>query len=390
MKSKILAFTAFLITLNISAQQVQNGSFEDGTYSSTAGASDPVNWGTLNMSNFSLPATTTLSTADPYHSNTNVVLETLFGGYSSVDSSIEDTVGGAILTGDPFAGPVSKPHTTKLKSVSFYYKSNLINNDTSIFIAQLTRYNAGLSTTEVIGQAFTLIGDNQNSWAQVNMPITYGLSGNPDSLLIIAQSSYGSWPFFFGPKTPQPGTTLELDAIVFCDTFSMDFDTTVVDRTVSITSNTSATGNGGKGNLLWTFGDGSSSTDLNPTHEYATNGNYTIMLTVVDSCGNSESISKNVLIDSDLAVDKFNNLTQLSIYPNPTSEKLNIDFSLNKEDEVTIYIVDMVGRKVSDNYQKYTSSDKIELNTGYLDSGNYMVVISTKSGTRRTEKIVVY
>ena len=390
MKSKILLIASLIVGLNLSAQQVQNGSFEDGTYSSTAGASDPVNWGTLNMSNFSLPATTTLSTTDPYHSNTNVVLETLFGGYSSVDPSIDDTIGGAILTGDPFAGPVSKPHTTKLKSISFHYKSNLINNDTSIFLAQLTRYNAGLGTTEIVGQGFSLIGESQNNWTQINIPITYGLTGNPDSILVVAQSSYGSWPFYFGPKTPQPGTTFELDAIVFCDTFSVSFDTTVVDRTVSITSSTSATGNGGNGNLLWTFGDGSSSTDLNPTHEYATNGNYTIMLTVVDSCGNSESISKNVLIDSDLAVDKYDNLTQVSIYPNPTREKLNIDFSLINEDEVTIYIVDMFGRKVSENYQKMTSSDKIQMKTDYLDSGNYMVVISTKSGTVRTEKIVVY
>jgi hypothetical protein len=390
MKSKILALTSLFIGLNLSAQQVQNGSFENGTYSSTAGAVDPVNWGTFNMSNFSLPATTTLSTADPYHSNTNVVLQTLFGGYSSVDPSIEDTVGGAILTGDPFAGTTSKAHTTKLKSVSFHYKSNLINNDTSIFVAQLTRFNAGLNTTEIVGQGFALIDQNQSSWTQINMPITYSLPGSPDSMLLIAQSSYGSWPFFFGPKTPQPGTTLELDAIVFCDTFSVGFDTTVVDRTVSITSNTSATGNGGKGNLLWTFGDGSSSTAINPTHQYATNDNYSIMLTVVDSCGNSESISKSVLIDSDLSVDYSNNLTQLSIYPNPTYDKLNINFSLNNEDEVTVYVADMVGRKVSDTYQKNTASDKIELNIDYLDSGNYMVVISTKSGMKRTEKIVVY
>lgn len=390
MKLLLLIFSTLLITLSLSAQQVLNGSFEGGTYSSTAGAVDPVNWGTFNMSNFSLPATTTLSTADPYHSNTSVVLETLFGGYSTVDPSIEDTIGGAILTGDPFAGPVNRPHTTKLKSVSFHYKTNLINNDTSIFVVQLTRYNAGLSTTEIVGQAFEIIGDNQSSWAQVNLPITYSLSGNPDSLLLVAQSSYGSWPFYFGPKTPQPGTTFELDAIVFCDTFSVEFDTTVVDRTVSITSNTSATGNGGKGNLLWNFGDGSNSTDLNPVHEYATNGNYTIMLTVVDSCGNSESISKNVLIDSDLSVDYSNKLTQLSIYPNPTRDKLNINFSLNNEDDVTVYIADMVGRKVSDNYQKNTASDKIEMNIDYLDSGNYMVLISTKSGIKRTEKIVVY
>jgi PKD repeat protein len=390
MKSKILAFASLFIGLNLSAQQAQNGSFEDGTYSSTAGASDPVNWGTLNMSNFSLPATTTLSTTDPFHSNTNVVLETLFGGYSSVDSSIEDTIGGAILTGDIFAGPIKKPHTTKLKSVSFRYKSSLVNNDTSIIVIQLTKYNSGTNSIETLGQEFLLIGESMNTWTQANLPITYILPGSPDSLLLLAQSSYGSWPFFFGPKSPQIGTTLELDAIVFCDTFSMDFDTTIVDRTVSITSNTSATGNGGKGNVFWTFGDGSSSTDLNPSHEYVSNGNYTIMMTLVDSCGNSESISKNVLIDSDLSVNKFNNLAQLSIYPNPTHNKLNIDYSLSKEDEVTVYVSDMLGRQVSDIYQKHTSSDKIEMNIDYLDSGNYMVIISTKSGMKKTEKIVVY
>lgn len=390
MKLTFYAIAGIFMSLNISAQQVENGSFEDGTYSSTAGAVDPVDWGTFNMSNFSLPATTTLSTADPYHSNTNVVLQTLFGGYSSIDPNIEDTIGGAILTGDPFTGITKKPHTTKLKSVSFYYKSDLINNDTSVFVAQLTRFNTGLNDIEIIGQGFTLIGESQNNWTQINMPITYSLPGNPDSMLLVAQSSYGSWPFFFGPKTPQPGTTLELDAIVFCDTFSMEFDTTVVDRTVSITSSTSATGNGGTGNLLWTFGDGSSSTDVNPTHEYASNGNYTVMLTLVDSCGNSESISKNVLIDSDLAVETYNKLSQLSVYPNPTREKLNIEFSLNKQDEVSIYIADMLGRKVSDIYKKQTVSDKVELQTDYLDSGNYMVIISTKSGLKQTEKIIVY
>jgi hypothetical protein len=114
------------------------------------------------------------------------------------------------------------------------------------------------------------------------------------------------------------------------------------------------------------------------------------MLTVVDSCGNSESMSKSVLIDSDLSVDYSNKLTQLSIYPNPTRDKLNIDFSLNSEDEVTVYIADMVGRKVTGNYQKNTISDKIEMNIDFLDSGNYMVIISTNSGIKKAEKIVVY
>ncbi|MEB2774057.1 PKD domain-containing protein [Algoriphagus sp. D3-2-R+10] len=48
----------------------------------------------------------------------------------------------------------------------------------------------------------------------------------------------------------------------------------------------------------WDFGDGSSSTDQNPTHEYLESGEYTVVLTVTGTVGGDNS-SKNVLILSD-------------------------------------------------------------------------------------------
>jgi len=42
----------------------------------------------------------------------------------------------------------------------------------------------------------------------------------------------------------------------------------------------------------WNFGDGTSSTDRNPTHEYAADGNYTITLTVTDAYGCVSTITK--------------------------------------------------------------------------------------------------
>ncbi len=41
----------------------------------------------------------------------------------------------------------------------------------------------------------------------------------------------------------------------------------------------------------WDFGDGSTSTDQNPTHTYAAPGRYTVTLTVTDSAGNSNDVS---------------------------------------------------------------------------------------------------
>lgn len=43
------------------------------------------------------------------------------------------------------------------------------------------------------------------------------------------------------------------------------------------------------GNYLWTFGDGNSSTDPNTIHNYATEGTYTVCLSVSNGCGVSET-----------------------------------------------------------------------------------------------------
>lgn len=45
----------------------------------------------------------------------------------------------------------------------------------------------------------------------------------------------------------------------------------------------------------WAFGDGDSSTDQNPTHQYAAAGSYTVILTVTNSAGN-DSFDDTVVI----------------------------------------------------------------------------------------------
>jgi len=47
---------------------------------------------------------------------------------------------------------------------------------------------------------------------------------------------------------------------------------------------------------LWDFGDGSNSTEKNPTHQYADNGNYTVILTVRDNDGEQGEITKRITV----------------------------------------------------------------------------------------------
>lgn len=50
----------------------------------------------------------------------------------------------------------------------------------------------------------------------------------------------------------------------------------------------------------WSFGDGSTSNQKNPTHQYATAGTFTVSLKVTNTLGQSDEISKQVMIETTL------------------------------------------------------------------------------------------
>ena len=49
-------------------------------------------------------------------------------------------------------------------------------------------------------------------------------------------------------------------------------------------------------NYSWDFGDGSTSTEINPTHSYLTSGNYTVNLKSMDDDGNSKTSSQLITV----------------------------------------------------------------------------------------------
>jgi hypothetical protein len=79
--------------------------------------------------------------------------------------------------------------------------------------------------------------------------------------------------------------------------------------------------------IRWSFGDGGSSTQLNPSHTYTRAGLYTIKLVIADgsSCNGADSISKTLLIrpnDSTISLSDVNACAgkQLMIGINPPSD----------------------------------------------------------------------
>ncbi|GAB2724314.1 collagenase [Kitasatospora kifunensis] len=75
------------------------------------------------------------------------------------------------------------------------------------------------------------------------------------------------------------------------------FDQSVSGATVSLTDKSVETGSSAKiSSWHWTFGDGTSSDEQNPTHTYAAAGTYTVDLTATDSDGKSASTPTSVTV----------------------------------------------------------------------------------------------
>ena len=95
----------------------------------------------------------------------------------------------------------------------------------------------------------------------------------------------------------------------------------------------------------------------------------------------SDYTSIGFVVNSALAgLDDFTNPIQMSIYPNPANEKLNVSFNAENED-YTINISDISGRVLSTNtYDRLADYQEIELPLTGISAGNYIVSISSIKG----------
>jgi hypothetical protein len=72
---------------------------------------------------------------------------------------------------------------------------------------------------------------------------------------------------------------------------------------------------------------------------------------------------------------------QLSVYPNPTSEVLNVNFTLETADDVMYIMTDMTGRVVNILNSKNVTNETQSIDVSGLASGVYMITAKTSKGT---------
>ena len=102
----------------------------------------------------------------------------------------------------------------------------------------------------------------------------------------------------------------------------------------------------------------------------------------------SDYISVGFVVDTKAGLEDVSNPIQMSIYPNPASQKLNVSFNAENED-YTIYISDISGRVLSSNtYNRLADYQDIEIPLTGISAGNYIVSISSIKGVVNQHVIV--
>lgn len=163
---------------------------------------------------------------------------------------------------------------------------------------------------------------------------------------------------------------------------------------------------------LWDFGDGSTSTEPWPMHDYEGNGPYMLCLTITDSDACTSIFCDTLAVDENGIFNGFNGagsrtsgfsvqvrpgeaptgvsevaeLTEMELWPNPVADRLQISWPGEVNGPTEINVIDMGGRIVL--YERpAVNGNRSEIAVETLRPGLYMIQV-TNNGSVRTARFV--
>ncbi|MCH8331496.1 MAG: PKD domain-containing protein, partial [Bacteroidetes bacterium] len=156
--------------------------------------------------------------------------------------------------------------------------------------------------------------------------------------------------------------------------YSQNFNT--IDFTNTSSSNSNV--------VDWSFGDGNTSTDQNPTHTYVLPGNYDVQLNTTNDCGSADVVV-NIKIEDPLGIGDESN-TNFNIHPNPASGTVNIS-NTGSVNELWVTITNVLGQLVLSHEYDLTKGI-VTLDISHLVPGFYSVDLFSGK-THQQSKLIV-
>lgn len=163
------------------------------------------------------------------------------------------------------------------------------------------------------------------------------------------------------------------------------FTYTINNQTVTF-SNTSQHGV----TYSWDFGDGENSISPSPTHTYpASGGTFTVQLTVTNNCG-TNTYTQVITIAPNNIEEHTEKQFEVSIFPNPARDRVNINIELDSESTIQVNIYDYTGKLIQNliNESRPQGTQYLWYNTQQLSAGVYYVEINNNEN-RMVKKLVI-
>lgn len=158
----------------------------------------------------------------------------------------------------------------------------------------------------------------------------------------------------------------------------------------------------------WSWGDGSNSSGLYPSHTYSAAGMYSICVTISVSCGATGSScsysniyrTSSAQLSSAITVNvknaggptgiKTNNalFEDISLYPNPTSENISLNLQGEANQSLSVNVFNTNGQLVLNQLETLQNgNNKVALNTVDLAPGIYLIKLNS-GNKQQTIKMV--
>lgn len=152
-----------------------------------------------------------------------------------------------------------------------------------------------------------------------------------------------------------------------------------------LTVNFNNTSDGGANSYSWDFGDSNTDTATSPSHTYSGNGTYTVTLIVSNSCG-ADTTTQSVSVFA-VGAEENNLKQQVSVFPNPATEAINIELNGNIENNVFATMVNILGETVISS-ERIKNGNQNKLDVSALPEGIYILRIR-KGNEEITKQISV-
>jgi len=161
--------------------------------------------------------------------------------------------------------------------------------------------------------------------------------------------------------------------------FSAEVKVAWDDGSVEFTNNSSSATS-----YLWDYGDGTTSTDDNPTHihAYIANGNYNVNLTASNQCGSNTT--SHIVTNVHIGIEEVLAALNINIFPNPVIDIVHFTGTENIE---SFNVVNMSGQIIHE--QKIPLyENSVDYDMSLLGEGIYIINFTMKNGSIVPVKVV--